>query len=84
MRARARRPRPAGLPLVGQATSPVSPETDMINHSHPNAASDLPFVELLTARVHDRDEKLWALLTKPGLLTREEWAYLEEVEARTS
>jgi hypothetical protein len=50
----------------------------------PTITSDLPFVELVTARVHDRDEKLWALLTKPDLLTREEWAYLEEAEARAA
>lgn len=36
---------------------------------------------VITTQVREPDTKLWALLTKPGPLSTDEWAYIAEQEA---
>jgi len=40
----------------------------------------LPTLVRVETPIRPINERLWALLTKPGKLTPEEWAYVEECE----
>ena len=45
--------------------------------AQPIVITSLP---VITTRVRQLDEKLWDLLSRPGPLTAEEWAYIEQQE----
>jgi hypothetical protein len=53
-------------------------------HAPIMAANPLRPIPLITAQVHERDEVLFALLTKPAPLTKAEWVYVEEAERRAA
>lgn len=48
----------------------------------PITADPLRPIPLISTPVHQRDDVLFALLTKPGPLTAPEWRYVEEAERR--